>query len=149
VVSPERAWRSLVGARGRRVSRRAEVAVFQTSPPRGLPSSPSLGNQISHSGHAWRLSRRLPRAASLRRTSRGAGGFGGGAWEAGIPAAARAELAGAGCRGRKRGAGGCWRVRAAGEGRVPLVGVTRGIAPAGEGRRVGERRRQAPRAGAW
>jgi hypothetical protein len=95
------------GRVGGGVSRRAEVAVFQASPPSGLPSSPSLGNRISHSGHAWWLSRRLPRVASLRRISRGAGGFGGGAWEAGIPAALARS----------------WRVRAAGEGSAELAGA--------------------------
>jgi hypothetical protein len=110
---------------------------------RRLPARPS-----SHSGHALRLSRRLPRAASLRRISRGAGGFGGGAREAGIPAAAHAELAGGGC-GLPGKEARSWRVRAAEKGRAPLVGVARGIAPAGEGRHAGERRRRASRAGAW
>jgi hypothetical protein len=75
----------------------------------------------------------LHRAASLRRT-RGAGasrGAGGGAGEAGIPPAARAELAGCGCRGRKGTIGGVARGRRRRASRALSRGVGGGWCRAG------------------
>jgi hypothetical protein len=74
--------------------------------PSVSPARPSSRGITAADARSWR-------AASLRRT-RGAGGSrgaGGGAGEAGIPPAARAELAGCGCRGRKGTIGGVARGR--------------------------------------
>jgi hypothetical protein len=82
--------------------------------PSVSPARPSSRGITTADARSWR-------AASLRRT-RGAGG---GAGEAGIPPAARAELAGCGCRGRKGTIGGVARGRRRRASRALSRGVAR------------------------
>jgi hypothetical protein len=157
MLSPRMEWGELGGGRGWWVARLVvggigggvEVAAFPASPQRrGWRGGSPL--------RATESRIHLPRATSLGRISRGAGGIGGGAGEAGIlarggggfpgvsparpsflslawqPDLARSwRVRATGKEARSWRVLACWWVRAAGEGRAPLVGVVCGIASTG------------------